>query len=224
MEDRRQRDIGPPKGVERRGAPRRRELAQALGNAVLEIEHERFLRQAAEEESVKLRKEVYTDKLTGAASRRAFDEKFPELVEIAHTNNEPLAFLFFDGNKIHDFNKKYGHQAGDRVLQKIAQTLKKTARPTDLVARLGGDEFGVVLTGFKPMPGVTEAELIDDTIARYGKEIRGGISELRLPGDPRVGASFAIEVLRVGESPKELYARADAACTALKRQQGLARD
>ena len=203
MAEPRKQNLGPEDKIERRKAPRRRDLSRALGKAVLEIEDERAERQKLEERNAVLEAERYTDKKTGIASRLAFDEKFSELVSIAHVNNEPLAFMFFDANKLHDINKKQGHLAGDNFLKKIAQGLKSTTRDTDLVARLGGDEFGIVLTGYEPISGVSERELIEDTIAKF----KGVTGE---------DASFGIAILGPGETAEELYARADTLCTVNK--------
>lgn len=204
MSERRKENLQPPTGVERRASPpRRRELSKALGEAVTKYEEERAAREELEREKAVLESERYVDPKTGLGSRRAFDEKFSVLVDIAHTNNEPLAFLFFDANNLHNLNKREGHAAGDKFLASIASKLKAISRDTDMVTRNGGDEFGIVLTGFKPLPGVGDAELVEDTLKRY-KETLGS------------DAAVGIAILRLGESPEELYARADATSTADK--------
>ena len=204
MLDRRKQNLGSQEGAERRKSlPLRRELAEKLGNAVIQIEAERKEREELERKIATLEEEKYTDSLTGLLNRRSFDEKFPELVDIAQRNSEPLALLFVDSNNLHTLNKTMGHSEGDSLLKKIAATLKETARVTDLVARTGGDEFTVVLTGFKPVAGVTEQELMDDNMARYQSTLGSR-------------ATLGIALLRPAETASELYDRADAACTANK--------
>jgi diguanylate cyclase (GGDEF)-like protein/PAS domain S-box-containing protein len=67
-----------------------------------------------------------------------------------------IVFLDLDGFK--DINDRYGHDAGDVVLQDIAQRLASATRPSDTVARYGGDEFVVLLDGLGQ--GAIEAEHI----------------------------------------------------------------
>jgi diguanylate cyclase (GGDEF)-like protein len=61
-------------------------------------------------------------------------------------------------------NDTHGHQAGDQVLQAVAQALTKCVRPMDTVARYGGEEFAVVLPNCQPFFGATVAERIRQTI------------------------------------------------------------
>jgi diguanylate cyclase (GGDEF)-like protein len=55
--------------------------------------------------------------------------------------------LFVDLDGFKQVNDIWGHLAGDRVLQVIAERLRDSVRPTDLVARYGGDEFVVLAEG-----------------------------------------------------------------------------
>lgn len=57
----------------------------------------------------------------------------------------PVAFVRFDIDDFSAFNTRYGHSFGDEVLAKVAETIKKSSRPTDYVIRFGGEEFDVIL-------------------------------------------------------------------------------
>ncbi len=85
------------------------------------------------------------DDLTGLHNRRGFMTLADELQKRAMRHQEPFALLFLDLDGFKSVNDTLGHDAGDRVLQRVAELLKATVRESDLVARLGGDEFVALL-------------------------------------------------------------------------------
>ncbi|HEX4977810.1 MAG TPA: EAL domain-containing protein [Nocardioides sp.] len=92
----------------------------------------------------RLRHQAYHDHLTGLANRAMFLEALE--VELAGLDeSRPVAVCLVDLDKLKEANDRYGHQAGDALLQVAAQRFRAAIRPGDLVARLGGDEFGVLL-------------------------------------------------------------------------------
>lgn len=87
-----------------------------------------------------------TDSLTQTANRRAFDQQLELGFKSAVREGENIALIMIDIDNFKHFNDTYGHQAGDRVLQNVAATLRAIAtRPRDMVYRYGGEEFAVVL-------------------------------------------------------------------------------
>ncbi len=93
-----------------------------------------------------LRRAAYTDGLTGIANRRQFDDMVQREWQRAERAASPTAMLMVDIDAFKRYNDHYGHQAGDRCLQAVAQTLRNAAhRPADLAARYGGEEFALVL-------------------------------------------------------------------------------
>ena len=104
------------------------------------------LRDVSEEAQLaeRLRHQAYHDHLTGLANRAMFIEALEG--ELAGLDDErPIAVCLVDLDKLKEANDRYGHQAGDALLQVVAQRFRGAIRPGDLVARLGGDEFGVLL-------------------------------------------------------------------------------
>ncbi len=100
-----------------------------------------------EESNRKLEMMAQKDGLTGVRNRRYFDEILAFEWRRAFRMQQSLSLLFLDIDNFKDFNDKYGHQAGDACLKKVAEELKKHAkRSTDTVARYGGEEFVVLLS------------------------------------------------------------------------------
>ncbi len=85
------------------------------------------------------------DPLTGLINRREFDERLNKIILNPDKSNREHAICYIDLDRFKLVNDSCGHQAGDELLKKISDRLKKIARDTDTVARLGGDEFAVIM-------------------------------------------------------------------------------
>jgi diguanylate cyclase (GGDEF)-like protein len=90
-------------------------------------------------------KMAHTDQLTQLSNRAHFNQRFDETIELAKRENKKLALLMIDLDNFKPVNDTYGHQIGDRLLQKVAGIFKKVSRDTDIAARIGGDEFAIIL-------------------------------------------------------------------------------
>ena len=84
----------------------------------------------------------YHDHLTDIHNRRYFEQK---LKDLDSTENLPLSIIMCDVNGLKLVNDSFGHDSGDRLLKKTAETIKKVCREGDIVARVGGDEFVLLL-------------------------------------------------------------------------------
>ena len=87
-----------------------------------------------------LRHEALTDPLTRVANRSALRARFD-------TSTDPLTVAILDLDGFKSVNDTHGHEAGDAVLQVVAQRIVGAVRQDDLVVRLGGDEFVIVFAG-----------------------------------------------------------------------------
>ncbi|MBI1890731.1 MAG: EAL domain-containing protein [Burkholderiales bacterium] len=97
---------------------------------------------------------AYHDPLTDLPNRAMFNRHLSHAISHAKRQNKGLAVLFIDLDRFKNINDTLGHDAGDRLLQEMAQRLADSLRDSDLVARLdsrdmvarlGGDEFVVLL-------------------------------------------------------------------------------
>ncbi|MDP1901017.1 MAG: diguanylate cyclase [Rubrivivax sp.] len=93
-----------------------------------------------------LRQLAFIDGLTGVANRRHFDARLRDEARRAARNGSALSLVLLDVDHFKHFNDRYGHQAGDDCLRRLALTLRQgLQRPGDVLARYGGEEFVVLL-------------------------------------------------------------------------------
>lgn len=85
------------------------------------------------------------DGLTAVYNRRYFMETLERELSRARRYDRPLALMMFDLDHFKLCNDKFGHRAGDYVLQRLAGLVQSRARKVDVVARYGGEEFAVIL-------------------------------------------------------------------------------
>jgi len=95
----------------------------------------------------KLRQLAFHDPLTLLANRNLFRDRVQHALTRAQRGDNYAAVMFLDVDNFKNINDSLGHDAGDRLLQAVAQRIIQTSRSSDTVARLGGDEFGVLLEG-----------------------------------------------------------------------------
>jgi len=93
------------------------------------------------------------DILTGLPNRSLLNQRLKQILAQAQRDGTQVACLFLDFDHFKRINDTLGHDAGDQLLQAIAQRLTNAVRESDTVARLGGDEFVVVLPGIDPEHG-----------------------------------------------------------------------
>lgn len=85
------------------------------------------------------------DSLTGLFNRRRFNEELRKEIENIMEHDHSSALLFVDLDQFKYVNDACGHPAGDRLIRKVADELKRSIRRGDIVARFGGDEFAVLV-------------------------------------------------------------------------------
>ncbi|MDF2490027.1 MAG: putative sensory box protein [Pseudomonas sp.] len=152
-----------------------------------------------------------TDVLTQSSNRRHFFDCARQAFDKAREEGEPLAFLLLDIDDFKQINDSYGHQEGDQVLQRIADSGKAVLRRGDLFGRIGGEEFAAVFPGCTAQVAEQIAERLQREIQRlsfsHGQQVYGVTVSQGLTGLGDEDASLDV-----------LFARADAAMYQAKRQ------
>lgn len=151
---------------------------------------------------------AHSDGLTKLANRRMFDLMLRRELASGRRTGRPLSLLLIDVDHFKHFNDSYGHQAGDAMLQALANAIAVHARrPRDLVARHGGDELSVLL----PETSAAKAVEIADAIVAEVRALQ--IAHMQSRVAPHV--SVSIGVASTGPLAKTqdetLFERADAA-------------
>lgn len=143
------------------------------------------------------------DSLTGLLNRRGLDEQLRRLLAAARRHDERGVVIFVDLDGFKAVNDAMGHQAGDAMLRHIADLLSANVRESDIVARIGGDEFVVALVKTVPEEAESRALRLQMLVNNSKFELSGA----RVP----VSASFGFAPFGPGDSPLEVFTRADAA-------------
>jgi diguanylate cyclase (GGDEF)-like protein/PAS domain S-box-containing protein len=92
-----------------------------------------------------LREQSIRDPLTRLFNRRFLEESLERELQIASRKKQAIAVLFLDLDHFKRFNDTFGHDAGDMVLQSLADLFRTFFRTTDICCRYGGEEFAIIL-------------------------------------------------------------------------------
>ena len=157
-------------------------------------------RKALEEQ---LRQLAFHDPLTLLANRNLFRDRVQHALTLAQFGQGSVAVMFLDLDNFKNINDSLGHDAGDCLLQAVAQRIVKTTRSSDTVARLGGDEFAVLLEGIA-------------TVSEVGRLADALIDTLDLPFtlegiEVRVAASIGVAFSTPDTGAEALLSNADIA-------------
>jgi len=153
---------------------------------------------------------AFTDALTGLPNRARIVDRLRDAIVEARSSNSGLAVFMADLDGLKRVNDSYGHQAGDVVLQVLAQRFQGCMREHDMLARLGGDEFCVVL------PRIRKRSQAETIAARL---VEVALQPISINDqEVRVGVSVGIALFPGhGSTGDTLIAAADAALYEAKR-------
>ena len=108
----------------------------------------------------RLDSQARTDPLTGVPNRRWLDHELAREMSRARRQGSSLAVAIIDLDHFKEFNDRYGHPAGDRLLCEAVNQWRSTLRVSDFLARYGGEEFVVLIPGSSP----AEAQLLIERV------------------------------------------------------------
>jgi len=162
------------------------------------------------------------DELTGVYNRRYLNRFLEVVLKRARHDHFGVTVLVFDIDDFKLYNDRYGHGAGDEILQETAKLMTSVVRDQDVVARMGGDEFAVVFWDAEaPRRANSEHPA---TIRKAAQRFQRAICQHRFPKL----AEQALDTLTIsggiagypwdGQSVDQLLAKADEMTLQSKRQ------
>jgi diguanylate cyclase (GGDEF)-like protein len=102
------------------------------------------------------------DSLTGFYIHRYMKERLREEIRRSQINSQPLSIIMMDIDHFKDYNDRYGHSAGDKVLLGIADIIRNNIKDSYVVARYGGEEFVMIM----PSTDINKARLVAEGIRK----------------------------------------------------------
>ncbi len=127
-----------------------------------------------------LREQSIRDPLTRLFNRRFLEESLERELQIASRKKQSLAVLFLDLDHFKRFNDTFGHDAGDMVLQSLADVFRTFFRSTDICCRYGGEEFAIILPESSAQDAAVRANALRSEVSnlrlQYKKQTLGPLS------------------------------------------------
>ncbi|OHA92037.1 MAG: hypothetical protein A3J09_00875 [Candidatus Zambryskibacteria bacterium RIFCSPLOWO2_02_FULL_51_21] len=167
-----------------------------------------------QDEIVRLEDNLIHDNLTGLKTRAFLEHELSVYLEIIKQSSsvetqrrerfgfKNLSLIFLDIDFFKKVNDAHGHDIGDLVLKRVAESVASNVRTGDTVARWGGEEMVVSLLGASEKDAVLKAE-----------EIRAKVEELGFPeaSGLEVTMSAGVASSENGLTLEDLVKRADEA-------------
>jgi len=143
------------------------------------------------------------DPLTRVPNRLAYEQRMVDELERWRRFGQPTCIAACDIDHFKRINDSYGHRAGDKVLQVVAECFATSVRSTDFVARYGGEEFVFILPGSTPEDALEMMNRIREKVAEIGFHFRGT--------PVSVTVSTGLTALRPDDGSDDAFDRADKA-------------
>ena len=150
------------------------------------------------------------DALTPLLNRRALVRELGRIRTFAQRYGAKASLVYFDLDDLKGVNDRFGHAAGDAVLQAVAERLVANVRESDVVGRMGGDEFAVILVQADAATAEAKAQALDRAIRAEPMAFGDWSAPVRL--------TFGVAEITQDLEPEAIVAAADAAMYARKRE------
>lgn len=131
---------------------------------------------SSQKKAVQMEIKASTDEMTGLYNKN----KLIALIEEKVYDTQKIAVIYWDVNRLKYVNDNYGHHMGDRLIIKVAESIKKICRDGDIALRYGGDEFLMIISD-------GTAEMAEKIIEDWKKEIEKTAKDCDFPVSASVG-------------------------------------
>lgn len=149
------------------------------------------------------RKKLMFDSLTGVRNRLSYDEILEQELSRYTRYREPFSFAVLDIDHFKRINDEYGHNAGDKALQIVAQMMSRNIRKTDFLFRIGGEEFVLIL----PKTPLDSAAPLVEKIRKSVGETNFHFKQQKV----NISLSAGLSSMRERDTAESIYERADKA-------------
>ena len=148
-----------------------------------------------------------TDELTGLLNMRSFNSILSSEVSKFSRYGRTFSVMMVDADGLKQVNDRFGHEAGNRLVTMIANTIQDGLRETDILARYGGDEFVVMLP-----------EASAEDTSKTAQRIRQAVENTTLSQDgERISTTVSVGIANCPEDATDEQTLLDRADTALYR-------
>lgn len=170
----------------------------------LELQSQNFEKRMQEQQAKSLQ-----DALTKLGNRAAFDEYFAKEIVRFHHKKFDLAITVIDLDDFKRINDTYGHTAGDKTLQVIANTLKKVIGNDAFIGRYGGEEFVIVFSGIDKITVMNRLNILRKKVASLPFTFKNNRVSITL--------SIGVSLVQKDDNVHSAFERADTALYQAKK-------
>ncbi len=184
-------------------------LQTKLSNMSAQVEQLEQQSQSFEKRIKEQQAKSLQDALTKLGNRAAFDEHFAKEMVRFHHKAFDLAITVLDLDDFKRINDTYGHTAGDKTLQVIANTLKKVVGDDAFIGRYGGEEFVLVYSGVDKVTIMNKLNVLRKKVAGLPFTFKNNRVSITL--------SIGVSLVRKDDNVHSSFERADTALYQAKK-------